>query len=80
MREYRIIIKTEKSGKKWYYVQYRWLIFFWLYCRESTGGLYFEIYKAMFKSLEDANDFIKKLRDEDYKKSQSKIIKKEIYK
>ena len=32
--KYRIIIETEASGKKWYYVQRRYLLYFWHYLRE----------------------------------------------
>jgi hypothetical protein len=31
---YRIVIETEKSGKKWYYVQRLYLLYFWFYLRD----------------------------------------------
>ena len=32
--DYRIVIETEASGKKWYYVQRRYLFYFWRYLSE----------------------------------------------
>jgi hypothetical protein len=67
--KYRIIIETEASGKKWYYIQQRFLIYFWMH----LNGFY-------FSTLEEAQECLQYHVDDDYQKQQSKIIKREIYK
>ncbi len=74
---YRIKIETEESGKKWYYVQYRFFFFFWLYHREVRDITYHR-YKVAFNSLEDAKSLIQNDINEKYSESQKKIVKKEI--
>jgi hypothetical protein len=75
--DYRIIIKTEASGKKLYYVQYKFLFFFWKYYREICDiSMYSNI--IYWNSLKDAQEFIKKEKKNLYKQKQKRIVKKEI--
>jgi hypothetical protein len=67
--KYRIIIETEKSGKKWYYVQQRFLFYFWTHLNGVCCS-----------TLEQAQEYLQYYVDDDYQKQQSKIIKREIYK
>jgi len=53
--KYRIIIETEKSGKKWYYIQQRFLFYFWVY----LNGFY-------FSTLEEAQECLQYHVDDDY--------------
>lgn len=77
--KYRIIIETETSGKKWYYVQHRFLIYFWMdLCEVRNMSMNLE--KISFSTLKEAQEYLQYHLDNDYKKQQSKIIKREIYK
>jgi len=77
--KYRIIIETEKSGKKWYYVQQRFLIYFWIYLAE-VRDMSMSLEKLGFSTLEQAQEYLQYHVDNDYQKWRSKIIKREIYK
>ncbi len=77
--KYRIVIKTELSGKKWYYVQKRLLTYFWIYLSE-VRDMSMSLYSVRFSTLEEADKHVQYNIDGDYKKQQQKIVKKEIYK
>jgi hypothetical protein len=77
--KYRIVIKTELSGKKWYYVQQRFLNCFWIYLSEIRD-MSMSLSNVGFSTLKEAEEYIQYHIDYDYKKQQSKIVKKEIYK
>jgi hypothetical protein len=77
--KYRIIIETEASGKKWYYVQKRFLIYFYRYLSE-VRDMSMSLCRVGFSTLEEAKEYIQYNVDNDYQKQQSKIIKREIYK
>ncbi|WP_395652651.1 hypothetical protein [Brevundimonas sp.] len=77
--KYRIVIKTEVSGKKWYYVQKRFLTYFWIYLSE-VRDMSMSIHSVGFSTLKVAEKYIQYNVDDDYKKQQQKIVKKEIYK
>ena len=77
--KYRIVIKTELSGKKWYYVQKRFLTYFWIYLSEVRDMSMF-ISPVGFLTLEEAEKYIQYDTDDDYYQKQQKIVKKEIYK
>jgi len=77
--KYRIIIETEKSGKKWYYVQQRFLFYFWISFTE-VRDMSMHLQKIGFSTLNQAQEYLQYHLDNDYQKQQSKIIKKEIYK
>ena len=77
--QYRIIVETEKSGREWFYIQYRYLGLFWRYLREirdNSGNKY----KVGYKTQEEANFQLEmhKLRE---RENQVRVIeKKEISK
>ena len=75
--DYRIIIETEKSGKKWYFVQRRLLLFFWLYARE-VRDISMYAYKMCWETLEEADEYIQADVNYRYAQSQKKIVKKEV--
>ena len=77
--KYRIVIKTELSGKKWYYVQQRFLIYFWI-CLSETRDMSMSLHSVGFSTLKEAEEYIQYNIDYDYKEQQRKIVKKEIYK
>jgi hypothetical protein len=77
--KYRIVIKTEVSGKKWYYVQQRFLNYFWIYLSEIRD-MSMSINSVGFSTLKEAEQYIEYHIDYDYKEQQRKIVKKEIYK
>ena len=77
--KYRIVIETEASGKKWYYVQKRFLTYFWRYLLE-VRDMSVSLYRIDFSTLEQAKEYLQYNVDNDYQKQQSKIIKREIYK
>jgi len=55
--KYRIVIETEASGKEWYYVQKRFLTYFWRYLRE-VGDMSMCAYKIGWNTLEEAEQHI----------------------
>jgi hypothetical protein len=73
---YRIIAETEASGTKWYYVQKRYLSYFWCYVREVRDITMYK-YKIGFKSIEEANLYIQADVNSEYAESQKKIVKRE---
>jgi hypothetical protein len=77
--KYRIVIKTEVSGKKWYYVQKKFLLFFWIYLAE-VRDMSMSLRSVGFSTLKEAEEYRQYHIDDDYKEQQRKIIKREIYK
>ena len=57
--KYRIVIETERSGDKHYYVQYK-LLWFWLYRRVMVGYDGGTI-RREYDTLKDAQDCINSL-------------------
>ena len=87
---YRIIIEIEASGKKWYYVQYRYLLFFWRYytaIRDISMYAYKIVragrmkyaYKIGWETLEEAEQHIQREIDYEYAQEQRKIVKREVF-
>jgi hypothetical protein len=74
--DYRIIIETEASGKKWYYVQRRYLVYFWRYLRE-VRDISMYAYKIGWHSLEEAEAHIQSDVNARYANDQKKIVKRE---
>jgi len=74
--KYRIIIETEASGKKWYYAQRSYLIYFWCYLRE-VRDITMRRYKIRWHSLEEAEAHIQSDVDTIYANDQKKIVKRE---
>lgn len=72
--DYRIVIETEASGKKWYYVQRRCLLYFWCYLR-TVRDMY--AYKIGWHSLEEAEAHIQSDVNRRYANDQKKIVKRE---
>lgn len=79
MTQYRIIIETERSGKKWYYIQKRWLLYFWRFFYEIRD-IGMKTYRTGWNTLEEAELHIQYQVNQEYNKSQEKIIKREILK
>ncbi len=86
--EYRIIIETERSGKRWLFVQRRFLHYFWKYLREDnarTVGIFtFPNMPTMSRNggwgtIDDARAHLQCNIDYDYAQSQKKIVKVEVY-
>ena len=75
--DYRIVIETESSGKKWYYVQRRYLLFFWRYHRE-VRDISMYAYKKRWNTLEEAEQYIQSDVNYRYAQSQKKIVKHEV--
>lgn len=71
---YRIVIKTEVSGNKKYYIQKRHLIYFWRYLREIRDISMYR-YIISFDSLEEAKKCIQLYINDEYTRSQKKIVK-----
>lgn len=74
---YRIMVETEKSGAKKYYVQKTFLWYFWAYLREVKDISMYR-YIIYFHSLEDAEKRIQSEVNDNYARSQSKVIKREV--
>jgi len=74
--KYRIVIETEASGKKWYYIQKRFLTYFWRYLTE-VRGMSMSSYRVGFSTLEEAEKEIESDVNYEYKQSQKKIVKRE---
>jgi hypothetical protein len=74
--KYRIVIETEASGKKWYYVQKRLLTYFWRYLCE-VRDMSMSLCRVGFSTLEEAEEYLQYDVDSDYQKQQSKIVKRE---
>jgi len=74
--KYRIVIETEASGKKWYYVQKRFLTYFWRYLSE-VRDMSMSLCRVGFSTLEEAEEYLQYDVDSDYQKQQRKIIKRE---
>lgn len=75
---YRIIIEIEASGKKWYYVQYRYLLFFWRYYT-AIRDISMYAYKIGWETLEEAEQHIQREIDYEYAQEQRKIVKREVF-
>ena len=74
--KYRIVIETEASSKKWYYVQKRFLTYFWRYLSEIRD-MSMSLHRVGFSTLEEAEEYLQYDVDSDYQKQQRKIIKRE---
>jgi len=74
--DYRIVIETEVSGKKWYYIQKRYLFCFWNYVRKIRDTSMYP-YRMVLQSLEDVESYIQSDIDTGRANKQSKIIKRE---
>lgn len=75
--DYRIIIETQKNGKQWFYVQKRYLLYFWLYLRE-VRDISMYAYKIGWNTLEEAEQHIQNNVNWEHAQKQTKIIKREI--
>jgi len=73
---FRIIIETEKSGIKRYYVQKRQWHLFWVYLTECRD-ISMNRYKISLNELKDAEQYIQDIINNNYAISQKKIIKRE---
>ena len=76
--DYRIVIETERSGKKWYCVQKRFLLYFWQYMREVRDITMYK-YRRHFETMEEAERCIQDDVNYQYERNQSKIVKREIF-
>jgi hypothetical protein len=74
---YRIVVETEKSGKKSYYLQKRVMWYFWAYLRECRDISMYQ-YRVCFDDIQKAEQRIQADVNADYAKSQSKIVSREI--
>jgi len=74
--DYRIIIETEASGKKWYYVQRCYLLYFWRHLRE-VRDISMYAYKIEWHSLEEAEAHIQSDVNARYANDQNKVVKRE---
>ncbi len=77
MKKYRILIEQEANGKKWFYAQQRYLLFFWKYLREARDITLYA-YKIGWKTLEEADQHIKSEISHTESIKSKKIIKKVI--
>ena len=75
--DYRIIIETQRDGKKWFYVQKSFMLYFWRYLRE-VRDMSMYAYKIGWNTLEEAEQHIQKDVDWDYAQNQKKIVKREV--
>lgn len=73
---YRIVIETEASGKKWYYVQRRYFGYFWRYFRE-VKDISMYAYKIGWNSLEEAEAHIQSDVNARCANDQKTIVKRE---
>lgn len=81
MKKYRVVVETEESGHKFYYIQKRCCLFFWKYLKEYfyTSNFTWFSYRIPISSLEKAQQNIENLINEEKEsKIKIKIIKKEI--
>jgi len=76
MNKYRIVIETEASGKKWYYVQKRYLTFFWKYLSE-VRDMSMCAHRISCNTLEEAEMHIESDINFFYSQNQKKIVKRE---
>jgi hypothetical protein len=74
--KYRIVIETEASGKKWYYVQKRFLTYFWQYLSE-VRDMSMSLRRVGFSTLEEAEEYLQYDVSSEYRKQQSRIVKRE---
>ena len=74
--KYRIVIETEASGKKWYYVQKRFLTYFWQYLSE-VRDMSMSLRRVGFSTLEEAEEYLQYDVSSDYREQQSRIVKRE---
>jgi len=76
MNKYRIVIETEASGKKWYYVQKRYLTFFWEYLSE-VRDMSMCAYRIGWNTLEEAEKHIESDINSIHTENQKKIVNRE---
>ncbi len=75
--KYRIIIETERSGKKHYYIQ-KFIFFWWSYLVQITDMSMAE-YRVDFESLVKAENHIQSIINKEKEEFEKKIIKREVY-
>ena len=75
--DYRIIIETQRDGKQWFYVQKRYLLYFWRYLRE-VRDMSMYAYKIGWNTLEEAEQHIQNDVNWEYAQSQKKVAKREV--
>jgi hypothetical protein len=75
--DYRIIVETEKSGKKRYYIQNRVVWKFWAYLRVKRD-IYMNGYRVVFDELKDAEQEIRARLSYDHLISQAKVVSREV--
>lgn len=75
MHQYRVVIETERSGKKWYYVQKKGFLF-WRYVRE-VYDVSMQTQRVGYSSMEEAEEAIKFEVDYDNIMYNKQIVKKE---
>lgn len=75
--DYRIIIETDRAGRKSYYVKKRVLWYFWAYLREIKDISFYN-YIVRFETLGEAERYIQGRVNADYEKYQRKIVKREV--
>lgn len=73
---FRIVIETEKSGKKWYYAQKRNFFYIWC-CLDEVRDITLPPYKIGWRTLNEAEEHIQDYVDAEYAKDQKKIIRRE---
>lgn len=77
-KDYRIVIETAVSGKKWYYVQrrHRFMRFYWCAVKDySDNGIR---HKIGWSTMEEALAFIQLDINSRFNKEQNKIIERKI--
>lgn len=77
--DYRIVLETQRDGKKWFYVQKSFMLFFWRYLTE-VRDISMCAYKIGWNTLEEAEQHIQSEVNWQYAQSQEKIVKREILK
>lgn len=74
--KYRIVIETKLNREKDYYIQKKFLLYFWRYVREIRD-ISMAAYRVRFDSLEEAEKHIQNLINYEYNRSQQKVVKRE---
>jgi len=74
--KYRIVKKTLKSGEEWYYIQEKFLFFFWRY-KTQLIGMNYSTY-IMYNLFADAIEAVRILSNYDYDAKMQKAVKTEI--
>lgn len=75
--KYRIIIETQRDGKRWYYVQKSFMLYFWRYLTE-VSDISMCSYKIGWNTLEEAEQYIQNEVNYNHTQNQKQIVKREI--